>query len=157
MRLLIVSHYFEEHGGGIEIVAGKLARLLAQRGIQIRWLAAEEPGLKAVTAIERKPLKNWDPLGPRGIPYPLFRPSALIQVWNETKRCDVLHLHDTLYWDCISAFCSAKLHGIPVVVTQHIGFVPYSSRLLRGLLTLLHRTVSRAILGGADRVIFLND
>ena len=40
MRLLIVSAYFDSHRGGIEIVAGQLAREFSRAGEDVVWLAS---------------------------------------------------------------------------------------------------------------------
>jgi len=42
MRVLVVTHYYPKHGGGIEIVAGELARRLVGRGVEVVWAASEE-------------------------------------------------------------------------------------------------------------------
>ena len=39
MRVLIGSAYFESHRGGIEIVAGRLARELRRQGVEVTWFA----------------------------------------------------------------------------------------------------------------------
>ena len=48
MRLLILSHYFEEHASGIEIVAGQLARRLSGGEIEVCWIAADESNLRKI-------------------------------------------------------------------------------------------------------------
>ncbi len=157
MKLLIISHYFEEHGGGIEIVAGQLARRLSARGVKVRWLAAEEPILKNEPSFDRVPIKSWDPLSARGIPYPFPRPSEVIRIWKEVKQCEVLHLHESLYLNCVIGFVAAKFHRVPILLTQHIAFVPYSNPLLRGILFSMHHLFSRVVMKGSDRIVFLNE
>ena len=73
------------------------------------------------------------------------------------RRADVVHLHDSLYLGSVAAYLAARRAGKPLLVTQHIGWVPYSSRLLRGLLELANRTLGGLVLGGADRVVVLSD
>lgn len=41
MRVLVCSAYFESHRGGIEIVAGQLARAFLSLGHRVSWLAAD--------------------------------------------------------------------------------------------------------------------
>ena len=57
MKLLMATHFFESHRGGIEIVAGRLAREFARTGIEVTWLATDaspppdttcEPGLRSM-------------------------------------------------------------------------------------------------------------
>ncbi|MGC2221065.1 MAG: hypothetical protein WA624_01160 [Methylocella sp.] len=49
MNLLMVSRYFETHRGGIEIVASSLARELANRGIDVTWMATDASPVSATT------------------------------------------------------------------------------------------------------------
>ena len=42
--VLVCSHYFGEHGGGVERVAARLSRELARRGLKIVWAAADVSG-----------------------------------------------------------------------------------------------------------------
>ena len=49
MRVLLVSHYYAEHRGGVEIVAGELAKRFAARGVDLLW-AASQPAPKVETA-----------------------------------------------------------------------------------------------------------
>ena len=71
-------------------------------------------------------------------------------------RCDIVHLHDSLYLGNVLACRLAKRYGKPVVVTQHIGAIPYKNPLLRGLLSIANRTLARRVLTGCDRCIFIS-
>jgi hypothetical protein len=42
MRLLLVTHYYAEHAGGIEIIAYELAKRLVSLGIEVVWVASSE-------------------------------------------------------------------------------------------------------------------
>src|SRR5262245_14607847 len=57
-HIVMVSHYFEDHRGGIEIVAGRLARELAGLGYRISWAATgkacENRAWRAI------PLRAWN-------------------------------------------------------------------------------------------------
>lgn len=155
MRLLIVTHYFPEHRGGIEIVAGELARRLAQTGVQIAWAASDTDSMnRAPGAI---PMRAWNVAERRlGFPYPLWSPRSLSRLRSLMEWCDVVHLHDSLYMgNALAARLARRLHK-PVVITQHIGSVYYRSRILRGLLWLANRTVARRVLTGCDRCVFIS-
>jgi len=158
MRLLIVTHYYPEHRGGIEIVAGELARRLAASGIDIRWAAsATATTADAVPGIRRVPMSAWNVAEDRlGFPYPLWSLSSLQQLRSLVDWSDVVHLHDSLYLGNFLACRMARQAGKPVVVTQHIGEVPYKSPLLRGMLHVANRTVARRVLGAADRCVFIS-
>ena len=157
MRVLLVTHYYPEHRGGVEIVAGDLACRLARRGAEIEWAASDcDPG-QGPEGIRRLQAHAWNFSERRfGIPYPVWGPSALARLGRAVQRCDVVHLHDALYQGNIAAYLYARRFRKPVVVTQHVGAIPYSSRLLRGLLETANRALGRLVLGGADRCVFIS-
>jgi glycosyltransferase involved in cell wall biosynthesis len=157
MRILLVTHYYPEHRSGVEIVAGVLARRLAQRGAEIEWAASDgDPG-KDSEGVRRLPARAWNISERRfGVPYPVWGPTALAGLGRAVQRCDVVHLHDALYLGNIAAYLYARRFRKPVVVTQHIGAIPYTSRLLRGLLGMANRGIGRLVLGGADRCVFIS-
>jgi glycosyltransferase involved in cell wall biosynthesis len=158
MRVLLVTHYYPEHRSGVEIVAGDLARRLAQRGADIEWAASDgEPG-QGPDGIRRLPARAWNISEKRfGVPYPVWGPAALARLGRAVQRCDVVHLHDALYLGNIAAYLHARRWRKPVVVTQHVGAIPYSSRLLRCLLGTANRALGRLVLGGADRCVFISN
>ncbi len=155
MRVLLVTHYFPEHRGGVEIIAGELARRLGQRGVEVDWVASGGEAVPETNGPRRIAAPAWNITERRlGFPYPLWGPFTLIGLGRRVARCDVVHLHDSLYLGNAVAFLWASWHRKPVVVTQHIGTVPYSQRLLRALLGLANRTIARIVLGGSDQVVF---
>ncbi|HUI96629.1 MAG TPA: glycosyltransferase family 4 protein [Xanthobacteraceae bacterium] len=159
MQLLIVSAYFDSHRGGIEIVAGRLAQEFRRAGHAVTWLASSagysgpsgEPGDRRVAVPAFNGLEHV-----LGLPVPIPAPTALGAIRREVERADVVVLHDCLYPTNVAAFLLARRCGKPVVVTQHIGIVPYRNALLRGLMTLLTRVVTRPMLAAADQVIFIS-
>jgi len=156
--LLMVSHYFEEHRGGVEIVADALAREMMLQNFQVVRLAtgrlshaAAEPrgrtrALSATNAIE-------DFLN---LPYPVPLPSAYSAIWSETKHADLVLVHDAFYITSVIAFFAARFFRKPFLIVQHIGLVPYQSMLLRRLMAVADRFVTAPILRRADQVIFIS-
>ena len=90
-----------------------------------------------------------------GLPYPLWSPAALRNLARACAAADVVHLHDCLYLPNVVAFRAAQRAQRPVLVTQHIGLVPYRNALLRGTQAAANRVLGHQILGGADRVVFI--
>src|SRR4051794_27724208 len=131
MRLLIVTHFYPAHRGGIEVVAGELARRLAAKGVQIAWAASDVDSSTQVPGAV--PMRTWNITERRlGFPYPLWSPASLSRLRSLIEWCDVVHLHDSLYLGNFLAARMARRAGKPIVVTQHIGEVPYRSPILRG-------------------------
>lgn len=158
MRIVVVTHYFPGHRGGIEIVAGQLVERLGRRH-KIVWAASDcdpTPGdlgahvrylpMQTTNFIERA----------MGIPYPLWGPRSVARLWRECSAADVVHLHDFLYFGNLCAFISAVIRRIPVFVTQHVGFIPYRNPFLRAGLRLAHAVLGRLVLGHADQVVFIS-
>ena len=160
LRVLQVSAFFPAHGGGIEVVAGQLARHLALSGADVTWMAggpaeecpAPDPGVPI--AIDRA--SSFDPLERRlGLPAPIWSPASLRRLWRHVGACDIVQVHDYLYVPSLAALLFARLRRRPVVLTQHVGEIPYTSAFTRGLLQAINRVVGRLALGAAAQVVFV--
>ena len=157
-RLLVASHYFESHKGGVEIVAGQLARALAAgQEFDVAWLAADSSASTPDGPVRSIALRSWNGIECLlGLPIPLPLPGALAAILREVRSSDVVMLHDTLYPSNWVAMFAAKRFGKPVLIVQHIGLVPYRSRVPRALMKLADRLVSRPMLASADQVVFIS-
>jgi glycosyltransferase involved in cell wall biosynthesis len=159
MRVLVCSAYFESHRGGIEIVAGQLAREFCSLGHSVSWLAADasNPPSRTSAAGEAIPLRainaseRW-----LNIPLPIPGLSAFRIIKREVARADVVHLHDALYPAHMLALVLARRLGKPVVLTQHIATVPYRNSVLRLLMRAMNRLLARPMLACADQVVFIS-
>jgi len=157
MRLLTVSHFFAEHGGGIERVAGHLNRELAAQGHGTCWAAAREGvepgpgptetiGLACIDWLERA----------TGLPMPIPMPRAIRRLWRAVARSDAVIVHDALYISSILALVAGRWHRKPVLLVQHIADIPFSHPLPRALMALADRWVTRPMLARADQVVFIS-
>jgi glycosyltransferase involved in cell wall biosynthesis len=157
LRLLTVSNFFDSHRGGLEIVAGRLARELAGRGFEVTWLASDTTPAPADPALTCAPARVWNIAEERlGVPWPVLSPGSIARLWREVKAADAVLLHDALYMASVVTFLAAKAHRRPLVIIQHIGQIPYRSPLLRGLMALANRMVAAPVLSGADQVVFIS-
>ena len=90
------------------------------------------------------------------VPYPIPSPVALAR---ETRRlvawADVVHAHDALYLSTVAALAAATRTATPAVLTQHVPFVPQSSRLLDGVERLAIASLGRCA-RLASRVVAYN-
>lgn len=159
IKVLVVSAYFPAHGGGVEVVAEQLARrAAASGGMRITWCAS---GTDAAPARDDSftpiGMAAWNFLeGIFGIPWPIWRPSAARLLWATVGESDIVHLHDVLYPGSILAGVMARLRRKPLVVTQHIGLVPYRNPVFRYLMCMANLTIGRYLLQSADQVIFIS-
>jgi glycosyltransferase involved in cell wall biosynthesis len=156
--LLVASSYFESHKGGIEIVAGEIARALAaKQGFQVAWLAADSSRSPSDGIVRAVPIRTWNVVERLlGLPLPLPLPSALSAILREVQGADVIMVHDTLYLSSLVAMLAAKWARKPILVVQHIGLVPYRNPIPRGLMKLADRFISRPMLANADQVVFIS-
>ena len=158
MRILIVSAFYESHGGGIEVVAGAMARALARRGNECRWAAAafdslpHEPLLTAIPLAASDPVERWT-----GLPMPLPTSAARRLIEREVTAADAVIVHDALYASSLLAARYARRHGKPWVLVQHIGAIPYRSPFLRLTMASANRLVTRPLLARAPQAVFISD
>jgi glycosyltransferase involved in cell wall biosynthesis len=160
LNLLVVTPYFDSHRGGVELVAGQLAREFRRLGQNVAWLATDAtPAPTNRDACDRAIAVRAFNLSERrfGIPFPLPTVSALRQIGEEVRRADVIVLHDSLYLTNLAAFLLARRTGTPVVITQHIGAVSYRNPLLRSLMSLANKWIARRLLSRAEQVIFISE
>jgi glycosyltransferase involved in cell wall biosynthesis len=156
--LLTVSNFFDSHRGGLEIVAGRLARELAARGFEVTWLASDCTALPSDDGRLRSVAVGvWNVAERRlGVPWPVLSPDAIARIWREVRAADAVLLHDALYMASVVTFLAAKAQRKPLTIIQHIGHIPYRSPFLRGLMALANRIVAGPILSGADQVVFIS-
>jgi glycosyltransferase involved in cell wall biosynthesis len=158
VKLLMLSHYFEDHRGGIEIVASALTRELARLEFQVIWLAtgnlSESPTDSRVSRRVLDASNVCESL--LKIPYPIIFPSAYGAIFAEAKRADIILVHDALYMTSIAAYFAARIYRKPFLVVQHIGLVPYRNAFLQKLMLIANRFVTAPILRRADQVIFIS-
>jgi glycosyltransferase involved in cell wall biosynthesis len=156
----LVTHYFPSHRGGVEAVAWEISsRLAASGAAEITWHAsdtdqapADLPGLRCVPARACNLIERF-----LGLPFPLWSPRALARLARAVREADVIHLHDCLYLPNLAAWLAAAIAGRPVVVTQHVGSIPFRNPLLRAILALANRAFGKLLLGRAAQAIFVSD
>ncbi len=159
LRLTLVTHYFSTHRGGVEQAAGHLAARLVQTGrFEIEWFASDcdVPPVMDERVITR-PMRSWNKLERLSLPWPLWGFSALKSLRRSICTCDIVHIHDFIYFGNIVAFVLARWYQKPLVITQHIGDASYLTRRKALFLNALNRTLGRFILARAQQVIFISD
>jgi len=159
LRLVIVTHFYPTHGGGIELVAGNLANEFSRKGVQVRWLSSntdEVPSTPHEGLI-------YVPIGTSNfierltqLPYPLWSPLALPQIWRAIGAANVVHVHEHLYLGSIVALVVARLRRRPVVITQHMGALALRSAILTSLYESSARLLGRLLFPFAARRVFIS-
>lgn len=155
MRLLTVSHYFESHRGGIEIVAGRLARSLAEVGVNVTWAASDaSPAPADLSAIALRTSNVIERSS--GLPFPLPKPSSFARLLAAVRQSDAVLIHDGMYLTNVVAMALARFQGRPVVLVQHIGRVPGRSIAQTVLFAIADRVLTRPMLRRASQVVFIS-
>jgi glycosyltransferase involved in cell wall biosynthesis/putative flippase GtrA len=158
-QVLLVTHYYPAHGGGVEIVAGELARRLAAlHRVRIEWRASATDAPPVWEGVDARPVRACNLAERRfGLPIPIWSPAALLAVALRARRARLIHVHDLLYPGNFVAALSALMYRRPLVVTQHLSVVPYRSRGLRVLMRAATRLAVIPILERATQVVFIAD
>ncbi|HEX3666574.1 MAG TPA: glycosyltransferase family 4 protein [Rhizomicrobium sp.] len=156
MKILTVSHFYEDHGGGIERIAAQLCRQFARDGHKPAWAASDaDPPPRTVT--QAIPLRCVDPIeASTGLPMPIPGPSAVRSLARAIGNNDFVVVHDALYLTSVVALILAKMRGKPVVLIQHIAEIPFASNVKRRLMRLANFIVARPMMRAADRLVFIS-
>lgn len=157
MKILMVSNYFSSHGGGIEIVAGNLAAALTRIGGNVTW-SAFSSGLPTESPATLLPLQGSNIVEKRtGIPYPILSSGSVRKLREEVAASDIVHLHDCIYESSRVAARHARKIGKPVVITQHIGALPFKGLHHKLLYRMAETFFTRPMLRSASKVVFISE
>ena len=134
------------------------SRLAASGAANITWFASDTdlpphdvPGLHCVPARTSNLVERA-----MGLPFPLWSPAVLLRLWRAVRGCDVVHLHDCLYLPNVVAWAAASVARRPVVITQHIGHIPFRNPVLRVILAGANRLLGKLLLGSASQTVFVS-
>lgn len=159
MKILMASHYFASHTGGVEAVAEALFRGLTAREQEVVWLAGDAtPPPNPIGRSRAVSLRIFNFVEERiGLPFPIPTPGALRKISREVSNADVLILHDCLYLSNIFAFLLAQFRRVPTIIIQHTRFTPYSSSVLNAVMRFSNAIVTRPMLSRAAQVVFISE
>ncbi|WP_318370855.1 glycosyltransferase family 4 protein [Enterobacter sp.] len=157
LNILTISHFYEAHGGGIERVAGHLCHQFARLGATPQWAASASDALPG-DDLNPIALRCADPLEKlTGLPMPLPGLRAICALKNAVRNSDAVVIHDALYVTSILGMIMARRYGKPAILIQHIAAIPFRSPVLRLLMQLANRVVTRPMLRAADVRVFISD
>lgn len=159
-RIVIVSHYYPPHTGGIEMVAKNQAERLAASGHDVTVVTngtslREPAGMINGVRVLRMPALNA--FEKKGVPFPVTAPVTLMSTLvSVIRKADVVHIHDAVYVACFTAAIVARALRRPIVLTQHVGIVPHS-QLVDAMQKVMHKTAGAIVYKGSTIVCTLND
>src|SRR5258708_1319412 len=148
MRIAVFCHNHPPHTGGVEVMLGTLTRLLARRHavtvVTTAWDGARGRCEGHGVAVYRLPAlhasERW------GVPWPLPIGRGVGAALAAARQADVVHAHGSLYATTLLAARVSRSAGLPLVLTEHVGFVRYRRRLANAV-------ESAAWGGGGDRLV----
>lgn len=158
MRILVTTHYWLPHPGGIERVAQRQAELLVERGHEVHVLTSavgnpagtgrrEERGV-ALTAVPA-----WNGLERIGVPWPVFSTALVRHVRRLVAWCDVAVCHGQVYAATLAALAEARAARTPAVLVQHNPAIAYRRLGLRAAQAAADRSLGGWSLRRADAVV----
>ncbi len=160
VHILHISNYAPPYGGGIQFVMASLALRAVAAGHRVTLLAADTGiprGESVWQGIERVGIPASNLLERRNVPFPLFDPVALVRALNRLlPQVDVVHLHGFLYLDTVIASILAQRAGRRVILTEHVGIVPYQSATLNMAQALALQILGRVTVRNSAAVVVLN-
>lgn len=161
MRVLIVSHHFLPHVGGLEVLVHYEIEALAAAGHEVVLVTsngtgnAQTPRYPDSVQVFRVPA--WHFLERRfRLPYPIFSPTLATRIWKELQACDVVHIHGFMFHSSIMAAVLARLRQKPVILTDHGGIQQFDSRFKRILAWIGAHSVGRVTARYSDRLVAYN-
>lgn len=159
-KILLVSHFYLPHMGGVEMVVEKQAKFLAQSGCEVKIVTSDIPSHTGATGIsdERisvRRVKAWNGLEKFGIPFPFFSLHLLRVLWQEVGRADLVHIHDVFYFSSHVAALMAWLRRRPLFVTQHVAVVKHL-KVVMMVQHLVYALMGKRIFKFAQKIIVYN-
>ncbi len=156
MKILIITHYFKPHIGGIEIVAYNQAKELVKKGHEVTIVTSQLNREKAVEQKEgirivRVPAWNWFEKK-FDVPYPLFSPRLASTINREIKRNEIIHAHGALYLGSFISSLFARIYKKPFLVTEHVGLVMYKSSIINFVEKIAFSTIGKITLDRCQKV-----
>lgn len=161
MRILSVSHYYPPHVGGLEIVARDVAEGLAAAGHSVEVVTcvsgegrAGSESRSGLTVHRVRAFNILDQLF--SLPFPIVGSGCILRLWRSTREADVIHVHDVFYMTSWVAYLCARLHGKPLVLTQHVGIVEHPNFVVMAVQRLVYATWGRWIFRASRAIIVYN-
>jgi D-inositol-3-phosphate glycosyltransferase len=167
VRVLVVSPYAPPHVGGLEALVDDLATRLAERDHEVTVVASTagiEDGLGMPMEHPSRYRIIHVPARYRflerrvGVPYPVFAPTLMRVLLREIATADVVHAHGFLFQSTVAALALARRSARrpATVLTEHVGHVPYSNRVLDLTEAAAIGTLGRWSARAADAVVVYN-
>jgi glycosyltransferase involved in cell wall biosynthesis len=161
MKILILTHYFQPHIGGIEIVAYNQAKEIVRRGHQVTIITskigeeAEQEIIDGIKVIRVKALNFFE--NHFGVPYPIFYPKLLLRLKEEIKDSDLINTHGIVWMQSFFGAIISRIFQKPIVLNQHNTYINYKNPILRLIEKIADNTIGRYTLNSADHIVAVSE
>lgn len=166
-RVVVVTHYWAPHVGGIETVARQQALGLAGRGIDVdvhttrlprsAFRASDEgsvPGSGRVVVSRHRAIEPL--LRIAQLPVPVPGPGMVVRLVRAIRRADVVVAHGHSFPTSALAAGIARVLRRPFVLVQHSPWIAYGP-VLGTVQRIVDRTVGRRVVTAADAVVCVSE
>ena len=159
LRIGMLCHNYAPHPGGIEVVVRNLGRRLARSHevtiVTAAW--AGDSGASREDAMEVHRLPALHLSEKLGIPYPFPLGPGIARALRALAAVDILHAHGALYPVALLAAALSSSRGIPLVLTEHVGFVRYPRAAVNALERVAWRLLGDRVLRRSAAVTTYNE
>ena len=158
LKIAMFAHTYLPHAGGVEVVVWNLARRLAERHdvIVVSSAFAGASGVSREDGMEVHRLPTVHAAERMGVPYPIPTGAGARRALEAVRNADVVHAHGALYAQTLMARHAARVSGAPLILTEHVGFVDYSSPLLNAVQALAWTMIGDGTLKRSDVLVALS-
>jgi len=160
MKILIATHYFLPHKGGIEFVAYNQAKELVKQGHEVTIVSSrigDEPEQEMMDGIKVRRVNAWNWFERKfGVPYPVFSLKLFSIINKEAKEADVVHVHDIGYLSSFAGARKARKHSKKLILMQHITTVK-KGFIVNLIQAIVQKTYGKYIINKANKIIVCNE
>jgi glycosyltransferase involved in cell wall biosynthesis len=154
----MLCHNYLPHPGGLEVMVRNLARGLARRH-EVTLVTSAFDGAEGRTeedgfVVHRVPA--FHATERVGIPYPIPMGRALGVALRSLTSVDLVHAHGALYASTIHARRLAKRRSVPLVVTEHVGFVEYGNPMVNAVEAMAWAAIGDRVMSTSSAVATYN-
>lgn len=161
MKILIVTHYFLPHRGGIEFVAYNQAKELVKRGHEVTIVSSkigDEPEEEILDGIRIKRVKAWNWFEEKqNIPYPVYSYNIFKSMKKEAENMDIIHVHDLFYLSSFAGAIASKKFKKPLILMQHVELVKTKRPIVNLVQRLVYWTYGRYIIKKSNKILVCNN
>ena len=128
LNIVIVTHYWRPHNGGIESVSYEQAKRLVERGHKVTIISSNmngDPAKEIVDGITIIRVKAINFLEKHGVPWPIFHLSAIKTLKQYIRSADIINVHGHPYISSLIAGLISKKQKKPLVLTQHNTYIDF--------------------------------